>query len=180
MAKTVCKILDGKVCVTTSVLAETLSIDSRTLQDWNERGCPKIARGWWAIKDVLVWRGLVDSGGVSTKEQAEKASFYQQKLEQEIRLKGHKAEEAEMKMAILKNEYIPKDEVTADLQRFFTILKKSLMGYSRRVATEIAGFVDPVTTRRIERMITELTNDALEQLSIDGVYKAPVKKKTKI
>ena len=47
-----------------------------------------------------------------------------------------------------------------------------------RIATGVSPCVDTITARRIEKMVTELTTDALEQISIDGVYKAP-KKKTK-
>lgn len=98
------------------------------------------------------------------------------KLKWEAELKKLKAEEAEFKNAIARRDYISKDEITAELQRFFVILKRSMLGYSRRIAVEVSPFVEPVTARRIEKMIQELTLDALEQISIDGVYKPPKKK----
>lgn len=117
------------------------------------------------------------SDGVKTEEGAEELSFTLKKLKYEAELKKQKAEEAAFENAIARGEYVRKEDITTELQRFFVVLKRSMLGYSRRIATELVGFVDSVTARRIEKMITELTLDALEQLSIDGVYKPPKKKR---
>lgn len=177
MKRAFCKVINGKVCFTTTTMAETLGIEQRTLQDWSDRGCPKEARGWWCIKDVLMWRGLITPGGLRTEGQAEAVSLNQKKLAAETKLKEQKAEEAEFKNAIARGDYIPKEEFTAELKRFFVVLKRSMLGYSRRIATEVSPYVDATTARRIEKMITDLTLDALEQLSIDGVYRAPRRNK---
>lgn len=176
MARNFCKIIDGKICLTTAALADVLGVDPRTIQEWNSRDCPKAARGWWSIRDVLVWRGLINPGGVNTEEEAKKISWTQRKLEFEARLKEQKAEEALFKNAVTKGEYVRKEDVTAELQRFFVVFKRSVLGIPRRIATELGTYVDAITARRMERAMTELIYDALEQLSIDGVYKAPKKK----
>ena len=177
MARTICKMMAGKICLSTAALAEILKVDPRTIQEWGERGCPKAARGWWPVSDVLVWRGVIGSGGLNTEEDVEKQSWNQKKVEFEARFKEQKANEAEFKNEILRGEYLRKEDVTAELQRFFVVLKRSMLGYSRRIATDLSAYVDPITARRIEKSVTELTLDALEQISIDGVYK-PRKKKT--
>ncbi|CAG9705774.1 hypothetical protein CNEO_42051 [Clostridium neonatale] len=59
-----------------------------------------------------------------------------------------------------------------ELKRFLTVLKRSMLGYSRKVASEVSPYVDNDVARRIEKMIMELSTDALEQLSINGIYKA--------
>lgn len=176
MAKGIAKIIDGKICLTTAALCEVLGVTQQNLSYWESQGCPKMKRGWWSIQDVLTWKGLIGTGGIKTEETLEKISWQQKKLENEVKLKEQKAEEAEMKNAIMRGEYIRKEEITADLQRFFITMKRSLLGYSRKVATELSGIVDSATARRIEKMITEVTVDALEQFSIDGVYKPPRKK----
>lgn len=176
MAKQFAKMINGKICVTTAALTETLGITQQALSLWESQGCPKEARGWWCIRDVLTWKGLITPSGIKTEDGAEKISCVQKKLEAEAKLKEQKAEEAEMKNEITRGEYIRKEEITADLQRFFVVLKRSMLGYSRRIATELSAFVDAVTARRIEKMITELTIDALEQISIDGIYTPPRKK----
>jgi len=176
MAKPFAKIINGKICMTTAALTEVLGITQQALSLWKSQGCPQEMRGWWAIRDVLMWKGLLTSAGIQTEEDAGKTSWTQKKLEAEAKLKEQKAQEAEFKNAVTRGEYIRKEEITAELQRFFVVLKRSMLAYSRRIATELAAHVDSVTARRIEKMITELTFDALEQLSIDGVYKAPQKK----
>ncbi len=100
------------------------------------------------------------------------------KLKWEAELKKLKAEEAELKNAIARGEYINKDDITAELQRLFVVLKRSMLGYSRRIAVEVSPYVEPLMARRIEKMVQELTIDALEQISIDGTYQPPAKKKT--
>ncbi len=99
------------------------------------------------------------------------------KLKWEAELKKLQAEAAELKNEIARGEYIEKDEITAELQRFFVVLKRSMLGYSRRIAVEISPYVEPLVARRIEKMVQELTLDALEQISIDGVYEPSAKKK---
>lgn len=175
--KQLAKVINGKVCLTTAAMVDTFCISQQTLSFWESQGCPKEARGWWSIRDVLEWKGVLSSLGIKTDEDNNKISWNQKKLEAEAKYKEEKAKEAEFKNAINEGEYISKEYVTSELERFFVVLKRSLTGYSRRIATELSGFVDSIEVRRIEKMITELTMDALEQFSIDGVYKAPSKKK---
>jgi len=171
------KIINDRICLSTAAMCEVFNIDKSTLKRWSDDGCPKVARGWWPLKEVLEWRGLVSAAGIKTEKDIEKLSLKEQKLYFEAKYKQAQSEAAEFKNAIQRGEYIPKDEIIAELQRFFIVLKRSMLGYSRRIATEISPFVDAIEARRIEKMITELTNDALEQLSIDGIYKAPKGKK---
>jgi hypothetical protein len=177
VGKQFAKYVNGKPCLTTTALSEVLGITQQTLSLWESQGCPKEARGWWSLRDVLTWKGLITPTGVKSEEQAKETSFLTKKLSAEARLKEQKADEAEFKNAIAREEYIRKEEVTAELQRFFIVLKRSMLGYSRRITTELSAFVEIDQARRMERMISELTLDALEQISIDGVYKAPKKKK---
>ncbi len=173
------KEIDGQVCVCTQELCEKLGIARKTLTEWEGKGCPKSARGWWPIWELLKWRGLIGNG-VKDEEDVAGMSIATKKLKYEMDLKREQAEKAEFANAVIRGEYISKESVTAELQRFFVILKRSMFGYSRKIANELSGIVDSITARKIEKMITELTVDALEQLSIDGVYTATKKKKEKI
>lgn len=175
-SKQLAKIINGKVCLTTAAMTETLGISQQTLSFWEGQGCPKEARGWWSIKDVLMWKGVLSALGVRSEDENEKVNWNKKKLEAEARYKQQKVKEAEIKNAVSEGELISKSDVASELQRFFIVLKRSMLGYSRKIATELSGIVDSIEARRIEKMITELTMDALEQLSIDGVYKAPQKK----
>ncbi|HQB39399.1 MAG TPA: hypothetical protein PL053_09020 [Deltaproteobacteria bacterium] len=173
------KTINDTFCVTTAELCAQLGVSRKTLTDWEAKGCPKVARGWWPLWEILRWKGLIGGGRIVDEAEAEEMSLSMKKLKYEAELKKQKAEEATFDNAIARGEYIPKDEITATLKRFFVVLKRSMLGYSRRIATEVSPYVDTITARRIEKMITELTTDALEQISIDGVYKAPKKKATR-
>ncbi|KPU42170.1 hypothetical protein OXPF_39490 [Oxobacter pfennigii] len=170
------KEIDGKLCATTEEVCEQLNIARKTLSEWEEKGCPKAARGWWPIWDILRWRGLVGTG-IKTEEDLENMSLASQKLKWEAEYKMYKAEEAEFNNAVARGEYVTKESVSSELQRFFVVLKRSLMAISRKVSNEVGAYVDNITVRKIEKMVTELLIDALGQLSIDGVYSATKKKK---
>jgi hypothetical protein len=174
--KQLAKVINGKVCLSTAAMTDTFCISQQTLSFWESNGCPKEARGWWSIRDVLEWKGVLGSLGVKSEEDNEKISWNQKKLQAEAKYKEQKAKEAEFKNAVNEGDYILKTDVVIQLEKFFVVLKRSMTSYSRRITTELSGYVDNTTARRIEKIITELTMDALEQLSIDGVYKASKKK----
>lgn len=173
------KFIDEKLCTTTSELCSKLEISRKTLKEWCDKGCPKAARGWWPVWDVLYWRGIltisdpdVETSGMKGTDEH---SLNLKKLKYETEYKKEKAAEASFDNAVTRGEYVPKQDIIIELKRFFTVLKRSMLGYSRRVAVEISPYVDNETARRIEKMITELSMDALEQLSVNGVYKAKEK-----
>lgn len=176
MATKLAKVINGKVCLTTAAMTETFKISQQTLSFWEGQGCPKEARGWWSIKDVLEWKGVLTSLGVKSEEDQEKVSWNQKKLEAEAKYKSAKAEEADFKNAINQGEYIKKDDVQHQLEKCFVVLKRSMTSLSRRIANEVSGYLDPLETRKIEKNIMELITDGLEQLAVDGVYQAKKKK----
>lgn len=107
----------------------------------------------------------------------EEKTLAQQKLEAEIRYKSLQAEMQDIKNRISKGEYLDREEVIGELGRYFTMLKRSLTGLARKLATEVGPFVDAITARRVERHLSEIINEALEQMSIEGVYEPARRKK---
>lgn len=166
------KTIDGALCINTSGLCEVLNVHRNTLAQWTKAGMPKRANGWYSLKDAISW--VMDNRGVKKKsgENDEEMSLSQQKLFYEAELKKQQSESATLKNAIAKGEYILRETVVSELQRFFVSLKRSMSGYSRKIAMEIAPYVDPEQVRVIEQSITDTTNAALLQLSVQGVYDA--------
>lgn len=164
------KIIDDKICCTSKALYELLDIAESTLVRWGQDGCPKIARGWWALQDVLKWRGLIGGGGVKTNGAIKKLSLQEQKLIFEVKLKEAQSEATELKNSISKGDYIPKTEIVSELQRYFLTFKRSLQGISRKIAMELSPLVGQVEARRMEKLSSDILNDALLQLSISGIY----------
>ena len=74
------KIINDKICLSTSAMCEIFDIDRSTLKRWGDDGCPKAARGWWPLAEVLRWRGLVSADGIKTQDDVEKLSLKEQKL----------------------------------------------------------------------------------------------------
>jgi phage terminase Nu1 subunit (DNA packaging protein) len=168
------KVINDKLCITTEYMAKIFDVNPRALQAWGEKGCPREGRGWWPIAEVMRWKGIVGNG--VSQEGNEKINLNQKKTDADIKLKELKAQEAELKNGIMMGEFLRKDEVVTGLQKLLMVLKKSMQSYSRKVANEISPHVDAITTRRVEKMVMELTSDALEQIAFDGIYQ-PSKKK---
>jgi hypothetical protein len=100
----------------------------------------------------------------------ELASDAELKLKYQAELAKLQAEQLKLKNSIALGEYVPRTEIVGELGRYFTELKRSLMGLSRKVATEVGPFVDATTARRIERDLSEIVTDALERMSAGEVY----------
>lgn len=162
------KIISDKICVSTTALYELLNVDESTITRWAAKGCPKVQRGWWAVKDVLEWR----NANFDKDKKPEDMNYSEQKVYFEGLLKKEQFENIKLKNQIANGEYIAKEDIVDELQRFLNVLKRSMNGYSKKIATELSHLVDSADARRMEKLISEVTTNVLEQLSIDGVYEA--------
>ena len=102
------KIIAGKVCVSTSALYEILDVNESTLVRWAERGCPKVQRGWWSIKDVLDWRNA--SFKAMTENDIDKMSISEKKTYYDGKVKEAQLEALNLKNKIAQGDYIAKGE----------------------------------------------------------------------
>lgn len=170
------RLINGLHCFNTSALCTILNISRAALADWADNGCPKIGRGWWSIEEVLKWRGLVGSG-IKTVDDIDKLSLNEQKLYYETQLKQAQYEATDIKNAIARGDYLKKTDVVFELQSFFVVFKKSLQGLPRKMSAEISHFIGITEARILEAKIADVIRNALEQLSINGVYSAKDSKK---
>lgn len=168
------KVIEDSLCISTSELCELFDVHRNTIAQWGKLGLPKKTNGWYPLKEVVQW--VMDYRGAAKKKATddpdEEMSLAQQKLFYEAKLKEQQADAATLKNAIAKGEYISRDEVVSELQRFFTTLRRSMAGYSRKIAMEVSPYLDPTQVRMIEQSITDTTNEVLLQLSVRGVYDA--------
>ena len=165
---------NDKVIVSTKELTKLLEISDRTLTDWKRQGLVQHSRGWWDLQKVLKWRGEIYNGD---SEVSKSISLQQKKLEAEVAFKEAQSELTRIKTDIANGKIIEKDIVEAELSRFFLVFKKSAMNLSRKLVGEVGNYLDPLETRRIEKELGDTINEALEQMSVDGVYNAKKKKK---
>ena len=146
------KIIAEKVCVSTQALYEILGVDESTLVRWAGKGCPKVQRGWWAIKDVLDWR----NASFTKEKNVDEMNFSEQKVYYEGLLKKAQLEAVDLKNKVASGEFIAKDEIVAELTRFLVVLKRSMNGFSKKIATELSHLVDDNEARKMEKIIMAL------------------------
>lgn len=161
MAATTKKILD-KTCISTSFLCEAFGVTRQAVNEWEKKGCPKVARGWWCLTDVLAWR---DQQAKETDQKLEDMPLTMQKTYWETRCKEEQAEKEKFKNAVLRGDYLEKAAVESDLATFFVIFKQAVMSMPRKLAIVAAQYVGNEKARLMERDAMEVINDALEQWS---------------
>lgn len=165
------KKIQGKMCLSTKMLAECFGITSKTLNAWEKKGCPKISHGYWYLPDVLNWKDEVNKVQPEN-EDVDKMPITYQKVFYETQLKKAQTENADLKNAIARGDYLLKSEVIKELERYFIIFKRSAMGLVSKIGIDIAPYLDQLEARRVENKIRDTINDALEQFSENGIYKA--------
>ncbi|EFV78964.1 hypothetical protein HMPREF1013_00848 [Bacillus sp. 2_A_57_CT2] len=110
-------------------------------------------------------------------EESKALSLQQKKLEVEVAFKEAQGELIRLKTDLANGKYLEKELVETELSRFFLIFKKSAMSLARKLAGEISPYVEPIEARKIEKGLNDTISDALQQMSVDGVYYAKKNKK---
>lgn len=146
--------------------AKYFNVTPRTLIDWAKRGAPKESRGWWDPQKLMEWLGK------SAGDQ-EKPSDEARKLRADADYREHKAEKEEIVLAVLKGEYISKEEVDRQWSVVGNQLKNNMLLWSRTMAPELAH----LDMRSVEKVLTDGVYDLLEQISSTSRYRKNKKAK---
>lgn len=93
----------------------------------------------------------------------------EQKLEADIALKESQGELHKLKTQIAAGEYISIEEVKLDYSKFFVTFKKFAMSLPARVTGMIAGQLEPVEARRLEKEVADEINRLLGSFVIAGI-----------
>lgn len=145
--------------------AKFFNITPRTLIDWKKRGAPSEMRGWWDIQKLTEWLGKSTSDKKALSDEA-------RKLKADADYRILKAAKEEISLAVLKEEFISKEEVDRQWSVIGNQLKTNLLLWSKTMAPELAH----LDMRSVEKSLTDAVYDLLEQLSSTSQYR---KKKTK-
>lgn len=105
----------------------------------------------------------------------------EQKLQAEIGLKESQGELHRLKTEIAAGRYVAIEEITLDYQRFFVTFKKFAMSLPSRILDAITGFseIDPLSARRLDKMIQQEIQGLLEAFVVAGVTEKPKGKNAK-
>lgn len=91
----------------------------------------------------------------TNRRSARMMELEEKKLEAETELKESQRDLHVIKTEIATGKYLPVEQVQLDYSRFFVVLKKFLLAIPSRVTGMIAGYVDPVTARGLEKDLTQ-------------------------
>lgn len=93
----------------------------------------------------------------------------EKKMEADLALRESQSELHRLKTAIASGEYISIEEVKMDYAKFFVVFKKFAMSLPARMSGMIAGQLDPVEARRIEKEMSSEVGSLLASFSVAGV-----------
>lgn len=89
-----------------------------------------------------------------------------EKLKAEIALKKSQGELHQLKTEIAQGKYISVEDVKLDYEKFFLIFKKFAMSIPSRVGGAVAGYVEPVVERGIEKDLQTEVNSMLRSFVV--------------
>ena len=156
------KMLDKWWVRGTSETCEFFGVSAQTLSDWEKRGAPKEGYGKWDVKKLIEWKSGAGANDATKSPEV-------RKLAAEANWKESKAAQEAIKLAVTEGRYIATEEVTADLKRLFTTLKRSLTAIGHDVATELNTF-DPDAALAGKKVVDDAVRNALQQLAEKGEY----------
>ena len=164
----------GSIIASTSIAAAYFDVTASTLSNWMKAGCPRYKYGYWDIRAVTEWRAVQEGRKLAdaAEKSPDKLPPAQQKLYYEALLKQQQLENAQLRNRSASGEYLSISKMVDDLSKYFVILKHSVTGLAHELGQMVAPYLDVDGARRIDQILSERARDALEQLSITGVYTA--------
>ena len=163
------KIINGKRCISTVALQEVFGCTRANIHRMFVDGMPREDENWWSLTDVFAWQEARKVFADLPKS-LEELSVREAKLKAEKEFREIKVEQEKVILANLQKDYVPISTVESELSRQFIVLKKSLLSLGRVVSAEVAPYVDVVDARRIERQVSDIVTDGLNQIAVDGIY----------
>jgi len=145
-----------------TALRRMLRISDKTLGDWIARGMPVRPDGTFDFVEVARWR---------IHEAIDAASRKQKGSDGEDRYRKAKAEIEEMKLASMRGELVPRDDVEAANVAKVLAVKRALLALPKQLAPALAGR----EAREIQAYLTTRIEDVVARFS--GVAIAPKKKR---
>lgn len=132
-------------------------ISAETLSNWRRKGCPQEAYGIYDLQKIVRWKYGVDND----QEPA------MRKLKAEADWKEAKAGQEAIKLAVAEGKYVATEDVTKDLRRLFTVLRRNLLAIGHNVATELNVF-EAEAALAAKKVIDDAIHNALAQLAAEG------------
>lgn len=163
----------------TEVIAQLFGVSVRRIQQLTQEGVIKTTK---VLEDGRTVRryDLVPTIQSYVKYLSEKAygkagrsekemELREKKMEADAALKESQSELHRLKTEIAAGRYISIEEVKMDYAKFFVVFKKFAMALPSRIIGMIAGALEPVEARRVEKEIAQEINRLLGAFVIAGI-----------
>lgn len=158
------KRIEGKACVSTALLCEWFGISRQAANEWEKKGCPKMARGYWCMGDVIAWKTDQSSVGDPQKS-VDALPLTAQKIYWETRCREAQAESQNFKNAVIRGDYLEKKQMEQEIITFFVVLKQAVLSLPRKAAITATKYITSQRARVLEAELLEVVSDALTQWS---------------
>ena len=118
------EIKDGQVIVRANEVTLIFGVTQRTINEWAKRGCPKIAKDTYNVREVMEWKYAAEN---------KPESLEAQKLKADVRYRESRADMEEMKRKVMVGEYIAVDDIKAELTDVFGQVKQAMLNIKSKV-----------------------------------------------
>ena len=146
-----------------SETAQKLNVSLTTLDDWRRKGCPHTKTGkqvYFEIKEIERWLDNRSSGELDyTQERAKLTKLH--------------AEKATLELEQQRGNLIPMELVVETWQGHIANARAKMLALPPKAAAQAVGVESYL---EIEQLITELVNEALDELQNDGLPKQYLKR----
>lgn len=117
-----------QVIASAQVTAAVFGVTVRTINDWSKKGCPKVKKGWYNLREVMDWRFSTENSPEGLEAKKQKA---------DIRYREARADMEELKRKNMVGEYVAIDDIRQDVQELFSIVKTGLFNIKQKVLQDL-------------------------------------------
>lgn len=153
----------------TSAIAQMLGKTVRRIQQLTQEGVLETevppgggARKYRTCETVQKYIAYIEAKAQESGENSRATELALKKLEAEVELKESQGQLHRLKTAIAERRYLPTEQATAELNEFLETFKRFALNIPARVAANLAGAVDAVTVRGVERSLRKELEAMLE------------------
>lgn len=165
---------DGRKLYPPEMIAKLFGVSVRRVQQLTQEGIistikPKGGRrGYELVPAVQNYiKHLKDKAkGRAATEEEEKLK--NTKIQVEIDLKKSQLELHQLRTDIANGKYLKIEDVKLDYQRFFTQFKKFAQAVPSRLIMQIAGYIEPVEARALEKSMSQEVSTMLRTFVVAG------------
>ena len=168
------------------IIAQLFGVSVRRIQQLTQEGVlptteTSEGRRYDLVPTVQSYTKYLSDKAYGKNRSERELELREQKLQAEIGLKESQGELHRLKTEIAAGRYIAVEEITLDYQRFFITFKKFAMSLPSRILDAITGFseIDPLSARRLDKMIQHEIQGLLEAFVVAGVTEKPKGKNAK-